>query len=122
MIVSVLMFTTAGSTCLAIFENSEESWDGEGIAIAVAPGEIPGLSAFTERLITVPITTPMASVARIREKNRSFRLLMVSIILSINEIMGCRPSDCCFGSGTMQWRFQNKLIQRDLQGTALFLL
>src|SRR5262249_15600909 len=37
---------------------------------------------FTDRLITVPITTPTVNVARIREKNSSLRLLMVSIILS----------------------------------------
>ena len=96
MMVSVLILTTVGSTCLAILENSEESWEGEGIAIAVAPGAIHGLSAFTERLITVPITTPMASVPRIREKKSSFRLLMVSIILSINGIMVCLPSTCSF--------------------------
>src|SRR3989442_13907564 len=51
MIDSVLMFTTAGSTILAIFENSEESCVGEGIAIAAARGLKPGRSAFTDLLM-----------------------------------------------------------------------
>src|SRR5215475_10215933 len=82
MIDSVLIFTTAGSTVLAIFENSEESCDGEGMAIAAAPGLTPGRSAFTDLLITVPMTTPTAKVAIIKQKKSNLRFLIVSIILS----------------------------------------
>jgi hypothetical protein len=62
----------------------------------------------------------MASVARIREKNRSFRLLMVSIILSINEIMGCLPSDCCFRFPSVQWKFQNQLFRQSSRNCVIF--
>jgi hypothetical protein len=114
------MLTTAGSTILATLENSEESWVGEGMAIAVGPGATLGLSAFTERLTTVPITTPMASVAKIREKNRSFRLLMVSIILSINEIMVC-VFDLRFSQpASMQQRFQRFLFSPNAGKLFLF--
>jgi hypothetical protein len=86
------MFTTAGSTILAIFENSEESCVGEGIAIAVAPGLSPGRSAFTDLLMTVPMTTPTANVAMIKQKKSSLRFLIVSIILSKTIFIFSIPS------------------------------
>jgi hypothetical protein len=67
---------------LMILENSEESCAGEGTARAVAAGAKMALSAFTEWFRTVPMTTPIVRVAKMREKNRSFRFFMVSIILS----------------------------------------
>src|SRR2546429_4877357 len=82
MIDSVLIFTTVGSTSLGTLENSDESWVGAGIAMALAADESAGRAASTDLLIAVPMTTPMANVARIKEKNKSFRLFIVSIILS----------------------------------------
>jgi len=69
------MLTTEGATCLAIWVNWEGNSTAFGIVSGVASGaKLPvlGRAAFTPVLISVPITTPIASVNTIRVNESSF--------------------------------------------------
>jgi hypothetical protein len=67
------MFTTEGSTDLAICEKVVDNSTGLGIVKGVAPGAtVESFAAFTPELITVPITIPIESVKRISVKESSF--------------------------------------------------
>src|SRR5579872_2124783 len=67
------MFTTDGSTCLAICVKAFESSTGLGITSGVAPGaSVLSLAAFTPELITVPITMPTDKVTSSSVKVSSF--------------------------------------------------
>ncbi len=75
------MLTTEGATCLAIWVNWEGNSTAFGIVSGVASGaKLPvlGRAAFTPVLISVPITTPIASVNTIRVNESSFSVRNLS--------------------------------------------
>ena len=69
------MFTTDGSTCLAIWLNELDSSTGLGITSGVAPGAAElSFAAFTPvlTLIRVPMTIPIARVNTTSVKDSNF--------------------------------------------------
>src|ERR1051326_6118679 len=83
------MLTTAGSTCLAMPAKDDCSWTGLGMVSGVAPGAtVLSLAALTPVLTKVPITTPKASVNRIRVKDSSFCVRNLSRkLMDVNSLL-----------------------------------
>src|ERR1035441_9006794 len=88
------MFTTDGSTCLAICVNALDNSTGLGITSGVAPGSWPlSRAAFTPDWISVPMTIPRHSVnsSSVKESNfwvrtRSMKLMELLLLELLESI------------------------------------
>jgi hypothetical protein len=87
MVLSVLMFTTVGSICLAMVENWLESCVGDGMVSGVASLAMFCNAAREVCVITVPINIPSANVDRTAtDDSQFFAFLRVCRLLPVS---GC---------------------------------